>query len=55
MESTDKGSTESADLKQWPLSVKKVIGKYPDAETIVPGHGKWGGKELLDHTLELLK
>jgi metallo-beta-lactamase class B len=55
MESTDKGSTESADLKQWPLSVKKVIDKYPDAQVIIPGHGKWGGIELLDHTLELVK
>ncbi|HEX3030226.1 MAG TPA: subclass B1 metallo-beta-lactamase [Clostridia bacterium] len=54
LEADSIGNTEDADLKQWPLSIKKVQEKYSSAKTIIPGHGMWGDKELLKHTLELL-
>ncbi|MDF2519709.1 MAG: Beta-lactamase [Clostridia bacterium] len=54
VESKDAGSTGDANLAQWPDSVSKVKERYPDAEIVIPGHGKWGGMELINHTLELL-
>ncbi|UOQ78777.1 hypothetical protein MUN84_09710 [Hymenobacter sp. 5516J-16] len=27
----------------------------PQARVVVPGHGQWGGTELLTHTAELLR
>jgi len=54
MDSKGLGSIIDANVEQWPLSVEKVLEKYPDAEVVIPGHGKWGGIELLKYTLELL-
>lgn len=49
------GNTGDANLKQWPVSLERLIERYPDVEIVIPGHNTWGGKELLDHTLELAK
>lgn len=54
LDSKDKGSVTDADLGQWPLSVGKLIDKYPDAEVVIPGHGRWGGSDILEHTVELV-
>jgi metallo-beta-lactamase class B len=54
LESDNIGNIADANIKQWPFSVKKVLEKYPDAEIVIPGHGKWGNLELVNHTLELL-
>ena len=47
------GFTGDADMKQWPISLKKVLEKYGDAQIVVPGHGAIGGIELIKHTLTL--
>lgn len=49
------GNIDDADLKKWPAAVRKVAARYPNAATVVPGHGAWGGPELLTRTLELLR
>jgi len=49
------GYLGAADLEKWPQSLKNVIQKYPDAKTVVPGHGPPGGLDLIEHTLQLLK
>ncbi len=54
LDSKDMGSVTDADLGQWPLSVGKLIDKYPDAEVVIPGHGRWGGSDILEHTVELV-
>ncbi len=51
--SANLGNTAEADLKRWPDSIRALVGKYPDARIVVPGHGPWGGAELLAHTLAL--
>lgn len=48
-----KGNLADADVTAWPLTVAKVKALYPDAEIIIPGHGKRGGRELLDYTIQL--
>jgi metallo-beta-lactamase class B len=54
MDSKGLGSTIDANVEQWPASVNKVLEKYSSAEVVIPGHGNWGGVDLIKHTLELL-
>jgi len=51
----DLGNVDEADMKNWPVAVRRIIERYRDAEILVPGHGKPGGVELLSHTMELLE
>lgn len=48
------GNIADADLENWQGTIKKVMAAFPDAKYVIPGHGKVGGIELLEHTLELL-
>jgi metallo-beta-lactamase class B len=47
------GNTKEADLEHWSATVQTVLDAFPEAEIVVPGHGAYGGKELLSHTIEL--
>jgi len=47
------GNTEDADLINYPATLKKVREKYSGAKIVIPGHGRLGGIELIDHTIEL--
>ena len=49
----DIGNTEDADLVNYPITLKKVKERYPDAKIVVPGHGRPGGLNLIDHTIRL--
>lgn len=51
----NKGHLGDANLGDWPKTVAKVKAQYPDLKVVVPGHGKPGGKKLLDYTMELFK
>lgn len=48
------GNTSDADMAAWPGTMKRVCKRYKKASVVVPGHGPWGGTELLTHTLELV-
>ncbi len=50
-----KGNLEEANVQDWPETVRKVKSKYPKTTKIIPGHGKSGGTELLDYTIDLFK
>lgn len=47
------GNTADGDLKEYPVTIQKVIDNYPDVKIVIPGHGQFGGIELLKHTLDL--
>lgn len=49
------GNTLDGDLKAYPQTIEKVLRKFPDAKIVIPGHGAFGGIELVRHTKELLK
>jgi metallo-beta-lactamase class B VIM len=49
------GNLADADTRAWPDAIHRVMERYRQAEVVVPGHGAEGGRELLTHTLELLK
>lgn len=43
------GNTADADLAHWPQAIRHAQAAYPQAETVIPGHGEPGGPELLEH------
>lgn len=51
--STTLGNTAEGDALKYPESLQKLIERYPNASVVIPGHGEWGGVELLQHTLGL--
>ncbi len=55
IESATLGNTADAVVSEWAHSVQRLMTRYPDVKTVVPGHGKNGGMELLKHTQELCK
>ncbi|MCK0192528.1 subclass B1 metallo-beta-lactamase [Arenibacter sp. F20364] len=50
-----KGNLEDANLTEWSNTVTKLKQKYPSLKMVIPGHGKSGGIELLDYTIELFQ
>ncbi len=55
MKATNLGNVADGDVNTWGEAIDRVMEKFPDAEIVVPGHGKAGGRELLRHTKELLE
>ncbi len=50
-----KGNLEDANIKEWPETVRKLKQKYPQTKIVIPGHGKPGGTELFDYTINLFE
>ncbi|MBX2953928.1 MAG: subclass B1 metallo-beta-lactamase [Leadbetterella sp.] len=48
-----KGYLGDANESAWSATVEKVKAEFPDVSLVVPGHGEYGGKELLDYTINL--
>ena len=55
MDAETLGNVADANLTRWPASMRRVMARYGGATWVVPGHGDTGGRELLTHTLELVK
>lgn len=53
IDSSNLGNTADGDLSEYPKTVEWIIRKFDDAVTVIPGHGSYGGPELLKHTLSL--
>lgn len=47
------GNTADGDLATYPGTIDKVLARFPDAEIVIPGHGNFGGMELVWHTKKL--
>jgi metallo-beta-lactamase class B len=47
------GYIAEADLEAWPETLRKVMKAFPQAEVVVPGHGRPGTLEYVDYTIEL--
>lgn len=50
-----KGYLEDANVNDWSATVKKLKQKYPQAQIVIPGHGKWGNTDLFDYTIQLFE
>jgi metallo-beta-lactamase class B len=55
MNSAGLGNLSDAVVDDWEMTIKKVMKKYPVIKTVIPGHGNFGGTDLLTHTIELVK
>lgn len=54
-EATNIGNTsDAAPLEEWLKTVEAVEKRFPDAQIIIPGHGKYGGKEIFTRTKEII-
>lgn len=51
----NKGNLGDANVNDWAATVKKVKREYRHAKIIIPGHGKYGNKNLLDYTIKLFE
>ena len=49
------GFIDHANMAEWPESVKKVQEKFPFCNLVIPGHGPYGNKKLLEHTRNILE
>lgn len=47
------GNLADAVPSEWAGTVEKVLHHCQNVNIVVPGHGNFGGKELLTHTIEL--
>ncbi|MDP4207915.1 MAG: subclass B1 metallo-beta-lactamase [Bacteroidota bacterium] len=52
--SKDLGNTSDGYLTAYPKTINKLIDRFPMAKIVIPGHGQFGGIELIKHTKELL-
>lgn len=50
-----KGNLEDADVAQWSATINMVQKQFPEVKIVVPGHGSFGGPELLNYTYQLFK
>ena len=48
------GFTGDVNISEWPVSLKVIQQKYPQAKTVIPHHGMWGDMSLVQHTIDLL-
>ena len=48
-----KGNLADANTNEWSTTVERIKNNIDGIEVVIPGHGKNGGIELLDFTIEL--
>ncbi|PBJ04604.1 MBL fold metallo-hydrolase [Flavobacterium sp. ACN6] len=51
---TKKESMDYINKKAWLEAISAIRKKYPDLKKVIPGHGKLGGPELLDYTMDMV-
>lgn len=49
------GNTADGDLNAYHGTLGRLMEKFPDAKIVIPGHGPFGGLELIQHTLNMAK
>ncbi|WP_257669765.1 subclass B1 metallo-beta-lactamase [Parapedobacter tibetensis] len=50
-----KGYLGDSNVADWSSTVEIVKKEYPNVKIVVPGHGEFGNKELLDYTINMFK
>ena len=49
------GNIGDANLEEWSKTAERIKKEYGTAKIVIPGHGRIGGAELIDYTIELYK
>ncbi len=55
IDSKNLGNLSDAVVEDWDETIRRIIKKHPIIKTVIPGHGSFGGKELLTHTISLVE
>lgn len=55
LDSPNLGNLVDAVVDEWATTVEKLMIEYADVETVIPGHGAFGGSALLSHTVALVQ
>jgi metallo-beta-lactamase class B len=50
-----KGYLGDSNVADWPSTARRVKKEYPNVKIVVPGHGEYGNRKLLDYTINLFK
>ncbi len=53
LDSQSLGNISDGDLSEYPMTVDRITDRFRDAKIIIPGHGSFGGTELLTFTRSL--
>lgn len=48
-----KGYLGDANVSAWPKTVGRISTYFPHVKIVVPGHGDYGSRDLLDYTIKL--
>ena len=48
-------TSDAVPLEEWLQTIKQVEQQFPDVKYVVPGHGKYGGKELFKHSKTIIE
>jgi metallo-beta-lactamase class B len=48
-----KGNLADANIEEWPSTIARIKKEFPELKIVIPGHGNYGGVELLDYTIKL--
>jgi glyoxylase-like metal-dependent hydrolase (beta-lactamase superfamily II) len=49
------GNIGDANLEEWSKTAQNIKDEYGSAKIVIPGHGKHGGTELVDYTINLYR
>ena len=55
MGSKNLGNLQDAVVDEWDKTILKIKDEFKDIKLVIPGHGPYGGTELMDHTLKLVE
>jgi len=47
------GNIGDANLSTWSKTAQRIKSRYRKVNIVIPGHGKYGGPELIDYTIKL--
>jgi metallo-beta-lactamase class B len=50
-----KGNLADANTDEWANTVKAVKRRFRNPKIVVPGHGAWGNKKLLNYTIQMFR
>ena len=48
-------TSDAAPFDEWLQTISRVEQRFPDVKYVIPGHGKYGGKELFKHSKAIIK
>ena len=49
------GYTKEAVIDAWDETVMRIRNAFPEMKYVIPGHGQYGDRRLLDHTMKLVE